>query len=58
MDNLELVAFCGVYCDLCGARNDTLARAAVTTRVGKEGGRCSGINLASCSSLMTFGFLL
>jgi len=27
MENRMLVSYCGVYCDLCGARNDTPARA-------------------------------
>ena len=27
MDNRILVSYCGVYCDLCGARNDTPERA-------------------------------
>jgi hypothetical protein len=27
MDGQMLVSYCGVYCDLCGARNDTPARA-------------------------------
>ena len=27
MDNRMLVSYCGLYCDLCGARNDTPERA-------------------------------
>ena len=27
MDSSRLVSYCGVYCDLCGARNDTPERA-------------------------------
>ncbi|MBN1579926.1 MAG: DUF3795 domain-containing protein [Anaerolineae bacterium] len=27
MDNQMLVSYCGLYCDLCGARNDTPKRA-------------------------------